>query len=67
MKRDVSNTIYIQGKLIAHATYETVWYDLPSHHSKIIIFIIMRSQKRLTITAGKMMDMSFEAFTSVIF
>lgn len=27
----------------------------------------MRSQKRLAITAGKMIDMSFETFTSVIF
>jgi len=26
----------------------------------------MRSQKRLAITAGKMMDMSFDTFTNVI-
>ncbi|XP_011862384.1 PREDICTED: odorant receptor 22c-like [Vollenhovia emeryi] len=55
-----------KGKLIANATYDTLWYDMPSHHSKIIIFIIMRSQKRLAITAGKMMDMSFEAFSSIV-
>ena len=44
-----------------------LWYDMPSNYSKIIVFIIMRSQKRLAITAGKMMDMSFETFTNVIF
>ncbi|XP_039310429.1 odorant receptor 13a isoform X4 [Solenopsis invicta] len=55
------------GKLIANASYEMMWYDMPSKQSKIIIFIIMRSQKRLTITAGKMTDMSFGAFTSVSF
>ncbi|XP_071568968.1 odorant receptor 13a-like [Temnothorax nylanderi] len=56
----------LKGKLIANAIYETMWYDMPSGQNKIIIFIIMRSQKRLTITAGKMMDMSFETFTSMM-
>jgi len=39
---------------------------MPSNKNKIIVFIIMRSQKRLAITAGKMMDMSLETFTRVI-
>ncbi|XP_011862387.1 PREDICTED: odorant receptor 13a-like [Vollenhovia emeryi] len=53
-------------KLIGNAIYETMWYDMPVDQSKIIVLIIMRCQKRLTITAGKMMDMSFETFTSII-
>ncbi|XP_071569016.1 odorant receptor 13a-like [Temnothorax nylanderi] len=56
----------LKGNLIARATYETPWYNLPSNQSKIIIFILLRSQKRLAITAGKMMDMSFETFTSIM-
>ncbi|XP_077261534.1 odorant receptor 13a-like isoform X3 [Temnothorax americanus] len=56
----------LKGNLIARATYETPWYDIPSNQSKIIIFILLRSQKRLAITAGKMMDMSFETFTSIM-
>ncbi|KAL0133991.1 hypothetical protein PUN28_001123 [Cardiocondyla obscurior] len=56
----------LKSKLIGNAIYETMWYDMPLGQNKIIIFIIMRSQKQLTITAGKMMDMSFETFTSVI-
>ncbi|XP_036141365.1 odorant receptor 13a-like [Monomorium pharaonis] len=55
----------LKSKSIADAIYETLWYNMPSHQSKVI-FIIMRSQKRLTITAGKMMDMSFETFTSIM-
>ncbi|XP_071568909.1 odorant receptor 22c-like [Temnothorax nylanderi] len=55
-----------KGNLIARATYETPWYNMPSNQSKIIIFILLRSQKRLAITAGKMMDMSFETFTSIM-
>ncbi|XP_011694671.1 PREDICTED: odorant receptor 22c-like [Wasmannia auropunctata] len=55
-----------KSRLIANATYETFWYDMPSNTGKIIMFVIMRSQKKLTITAGKMMDMSFETFTSIM-
>ncbi|KAL0133988.1 hypothetical protein PUN28_001122 [Cardiocondyla obscurior] len=56
----------LKGALIARATYETLWYDMPSDRSKYIIFIIMRSQKRLAITAGKMMDLSFETFMTIM-
>ncbi|KAL0133993.1 hypothetical protein PUN28_001123 [Cardiocondyla obscurior] len=56
----------LKSKLIGNAIYETMWYDMPLGQNKIIIFIIMRSQKQLTITAGKMMDMSFETFTSMM-
>ncbi|XP_018401475.1 PREDICTED: putative odorant receptor 92a [Cyphomyrmex costatus] len=55
-----------KGKLIGSATYEMLWYDMSLNHSKIILFIIMRSQKRLAITAGRMMDMSFETFTNIM-
>ncbi|KAL0134001.1 hypothetical protein PUN28_001125 [Cardiocondyla obscurior] len=55
-----------KSKLIADATYESLWYELPSRQNKIIIFMIMRSQRRLAITAGKMMDVSFETFTNIM-
>ncbi|XP_011862381.1 PREDICTED: odorant receptor 67a-like [Vollenhovia emeryi] len=58
--------LIFKSKLISNAIYETMWYNMPSRQSKIIIFIIMRSQKRLAITAGKMMDMSFETFTNIM-
>jgi hypothetical protein len=35
------------------------------HESRTILFLIMRSQKRLTITIGKIMDLSLERFASV--
>jgi len=61
------DTICFQGKLISDATFESLWYDMPSRKSKMIILIIMRSQKQLAITAGKMMNMSYKTFTNVIF
>ncbi|XP_011065202.1 PREDICTED: odorant receptor 67a-like [Acromyrmex echinatior] len=53
-----------KSKSIVNAAYELTWYDIPSHQSKMLILIIMRSQKQLTISAGKMMDMSFETYTN---
>jgi len=53
--------------LIADAAYESLWYNMPSNQSKIISFMIMRSQRRLSISTEKTMDMSFEALTNVIF
>ncbi|XP_012523055.2 LOW QUALITY PROTEIN: odorant receptor 22c [Monomorium pharaonis] len=55
-----------KGKLITSATYETLWYNMSSNQCKIIMLIMMRSQKRLAITAGNMLYMSFETFTSIM-
>ncbi|XP_011155659.3 odorant receptor 13a [Solenopsis invicta] len=55
-----------KGTSITNATYETLWYDMPPNQCKIIMFIMMRSQKQLAISAGKMLDMSFETFTSIM-
>ncbi|XP_012063184.1 PREDICTED: odorant receptor 30a-like [Atta cephalotes] len=51
---------------VADAAYKSLWYDMPINQTKIISFVIMKSQKRLSITAGKMMDMSFEALTNIM-
>ncbi|XP_011631017.2 odorant receptor 85b-like [Pogonomyrmex barbatus] len=56
----------LKGDSIISSTYDTLWYDMPSTQARIILFVIMRSQKRLTITAGKMIDMSFETFTNIM-
>jgi len=56
-----------QSKSIADAAYESLWYNLPLNQRKIIMFIIMRSQKQLTLTAGRFTNLSLETFTSVSF
>ncbi|XP_020289116.1 uncharacterized protein LOC109857342 [Pseudomyrmex gracilis] len=55
-----------KSKMIGHAAYDSVWYDCPTTESRNILFVIVRSQKTLTITSGRMMDLSLERFTSVI-
>ncbi|XP_019699256.1 uncharacterized protein LOC105188334 isoform X3 [Harpegnathos saltator] len=57
----------IKSRSIGDAAYETLWYDLSTKECRILLLIIVRSQKRLTITAGNVMDLTLEGFTSVRF
>ncbi|XP_018401478.1 PREDICTED: uncharacterized protein LOC108778724 [Cyphomyrmex costatus] len=53
------------SKSIANAAYESLWYDLLANQKKTITFIIMRAQKQVMITAGRITNLSLETFTSV--
>ncbi|XP_011065038.1 PREDICTED: odorant receptor 67c-like [Acromyrmex echinatior] len=53
-----------KSKTIGDAVYGSVWYNLKPQDSRILLFMIMRSQRRLTITAGKFMDLSLEGFAN---
>ncbi|XP_012063166.1 PREDICTED: odorant receptor 45b-like [Atta cephalotes] len=55
-----------KSKMIGDAAYKSVWYDFAPKESKLILLIILRSQRRFTITAGNMMDLSLEGFTSIL-
>ncbi|XP_039310426.1 uncharacterized protein LOC120358860 isoform X2 [Solenopsis invicta] len=56
----------ITSKMIGDAAYKSLWYDFKPNESKFILLIILRSQRRLTITAGKIMDLSLEGFTTIM-
>ncbi|KAF3054440.1 Odorant receptor 346, partial [Nylanderia fulva] len=45
---------------IGDAVYNSCWYEANSKDSRFIVFMIMRSQKQLTITIGKVLDLSME-------
>jgi len=53
--------------MIGDAAYKSIWYDFKPNESKLVLLVILRSQKRLTITAGKIMDLTLEGFASVRF
>ncbi|XP_014480031.1 PREDICTED: odorant receptor 4-like [Dinoponera quadriceps] len=55
-----------KSKLISIAAYNIAWYDLVPSDGRILLFIILRSQKQLTLTAGKMMDLSLESFADIM-
>ncbi|XP_011870735.1 PREDICTED: odorant receptor 13a-like isoform X4 [Vollenhovia emeryi] len=51
---------------IGVAAYNCEWYDLKSAESRLLLFIIVRSQKQLSLTAGKVTDLSLQSFTSIM-
>ncbi|XP_018302522.1 odorant receptor 4-like [Mycetomoellerius zeteki] len=55
-----------KSKSIGDAAYASLWYESGSRTNRIILFLIMRSQNQLTITIGKIMNLSLERFTSIV-
>ncbi|XP_011688793.1 PREDICTED: odorant receptor 4-like [Wasmannia auropunctata] len=51
---------------ISFAAYDSAWYNMKVNDSRALLFIILRSQKQLTFTAGKMMELSLRTFTSIM-
>ncbi|XP_071644484.1 odorant receptor 10-like isoform X1 [Temnothorax longispinosus] len=55
-----------KSKSIGDAAYNSLWYESNSKDSRIILLLIMRSQNQLTITIGKIMNLSLEQFSSIV-
>ncbi|XP_024871875.1 odorant receptor 13a-like [Temnothorax curvispinosus] len=55
-----------KNKEIGFAAYNSAWYDMKTKDSRALLFIMLISQKQLTLTAGKMVDLSLQSFTSII-
>ncbi|XP_028045023.1 odorant receptor 22c [Monomorium pharaonis] len=55
-----------KSKSVANAAYEAFWYDAKPCESRILLILILRSQKRLTLTIGKFNDLSLEVFGSIL-
>jgi len=51
--------------MIGDAAYESLWYELNSIQNRDVLIMIIRSQKHLTLTVGKIMDLSLKQFASV--
>ncbi|XP_043489319.1 odorant receptor 4-like [Polistes fuscatus] len=59
---------YLSSKsvLIGVAAYNFSWYRLDPKESRYILLLILRGQKKLTITVGKFLDLSLESFASIL-
>ncbi|XP_071643359.1 odorant receptor 67a-like [Temnothorax longispinosus] len=55
-----------KSKSIGDAAYDSLWYESNSRHSQTILFLIMRTQNQLTITIGKIMNLSLDRFGSIV-
>ncbi|XP_014483815.1 PREDICTED: odorant receptor 13a-like [Dinoponera quadriceps] len=56
----------LKSKSLADAAYESLWYNMSPKNCKNILFVIMRSQKQLSLTAGGMATLSLEAFANIM-
>ncbi|XP_072750036.1 odorant receptor 82a-like isoform X2 [Anoplolepis gracilipes] len=50
---------------IGDAVYESLWYNVPPNDSRMLLFMMLRCQRRLTITAGKFIDLTLDGFASL--
>lgn len=67
-RREVPSLPVFQSKMIGDAAYESLWYDLRSpSETRILLLLIMRSQKQLTITVGRFTNLSLQQFANVSF
>ncbi|XP_032669851.1 odorant receptor 13a-like [Odontomachus brunneus] len=62
----VGEYLSFKSKSLADAAYNSLWYNMIPNQSKKLLFVIMRSQKQLNITAGGMTNLSLETFTSIM-
>jgi len=58
-------TVAFQSRMIGDAVYESLWYDLTPTENRGLLLMIVRSQKHLTLTVGKIMDLSLMQFSGV--
>ncbi|XP_033175435.1 odorant receptor 85b-like [Bombus impatiens] len=50
---------------ITKSVYNFLWYELKPQNARVILLMILRSQGKLTLTAGKFLCLSLEAFANV--
>ncbi|XP_068987568.1 odorant receptor 4-like [Bombus flavifrons] len=55
----------IKSQLIGDTAYNILWYDLRPNKSRLLIPVILRSQRGFTLTFGKFSKLSLESFTGV--
>ncbi|KAL6429665.1 hypothetical protein ACFW04_007530 [Cataglyphis niger] len=55
-----------KSRSLSDAIYESLWYNIPPNDSRILLFMMLRCQKRLTITAGKFIDLTLDGFASIM-
>ncbi|XP_043268854.1 putative odorant receptor 71a [Venturia canescens] len=62
----VGENLQCQGDDIITSLYGSSWYELPNHLSKNLIFVMMRSNVPLQLSAGKFFSMTHATFMDVL-
>ncbi|KZC15163.1 Putative odorant receptor 83a [Dufourea novaeangliae] len=56
-----------KSDLLGKAAYNSLWYDSESSKSRLIVPLLLRSQKGFPLTFGKFSTLNLESFTGVSF
>ncbi|XP_076756327.1 odorant receptor 85b-like [Xylocopa sonorina] len=51
---------------IGWVAYNSNWYELTMYENRTLLLLILRSQKPLTLTIGKFMNLSLETFANML-
>ncbi|XP_072750745.1 uncharacterized protein [Anoplolepis gracilipes] len=62
----VGEYLSTKSRMIGDAAYESLWYESNSNQNRDVLLMIVRSQKQLTLTAGKFVDLSLQQFANVL-
>ncbi|XP_017756551.1 PREDICTED: odorant receptor 85b-like [Eufriesea mexicana] len=59
---------YLSNKSLSinNSAYDSLWYLLKPRDRRALVLLMIRSQRPLTITAGKFMDLSLEGFANIL-
>ncbi|XP_078047595.1 odorant receptor 4-like [Augochlora pura] len=56
----------IKNDMIVNAAYEMTWYSMQPSMSRQVLFLLLRSQKGMQLTAGKFSRLRLETFTWIM-
>ncbi|KAF3054542.1 Odorant receptor 079, partial [Nylanderia fulva] len=62
----VGEYLSTKSKMIGDAAYESLWYESSTNQNRDVLLMIVRSQKRLTLTVGKFVDLSLQQFANIV-
>nr|UTN00930.1 odorant receptor [Semanotus bifasciatus] len=58
--------LYEESNSVINAIYMSEWYNFDQQSKKALITLMERAKRPMTITAGKLLDLSLETFTMII-
>ncbi|XP_072750310.1 odorant receptor 10-like [Anoplolepis gracilipes] len=62
----VGEYLSTKGEMIGDAVYESNWYELNPSQNRDILLMIIRSQKHLRLTIGKVANLSLKQFADIV-
>ncbi|XP_011065048.1 PREDICTED: odorant receptor 13a-like [Acromyrmex echinatior] len=62
----VGQHLSTKSEMIGDSVYESFWYELSPSQNRDIYIMIIRSQQHLTLTIGKVMELSLRQFANIL-